>query len=140
MRLSSIDIRKQEFKKILRGFDPVEVEAFLEMVADEHDMVQKSNTELKEKVAGLEQRVRDYENVEADLKKTLTDARYSADASKVSSRKEADIVLKEAEFKAERLTDESRREIARLKGEIHTLQSHKKQLSGTAASAFEFAA
>ncbi|MEK7248881.1 MAG: DivIVA domain-containing protein, partial [Bacteroidota bacterium] len=32
MKLTPLDIRKQEFKKVMRGYDPIEVETFMEMM------------------------------------------------------------------------------------------------------------
>jgi len=34
MKISPLDIRRQRFKKALRGYDSAEVDAFLEMLAD----------------------------------------------------------------------------------------------------------
>ena len=31
MKLTPLDVRKQEFKRIMRGYDPVEVDTFLDM-------------------------------------------------------------------------------------------------------------
>jgi cell division initiation protein len=43
MKVSPISIKKQEFSKSLRGYDPEEVQAFLEKLADEFDDLQKEN-------------------------------------------------------------------------------------------------
>ena len=37
MKITPIDISKQEFKKIMRGYDPVEVDTFLEMLGNEYE-------------------------------------------------------------------------------------------------------
>ncbi|NVM02542.1 MAG: DivIVA domain-containing protein, partial [Candidatus Helarchaeota archaeon] len=37
MKLTPLDIKRQEFKKVMRGYDVIEVDAFLEMVADEYE-------------------------------------------------------------------------------------------------------
>lgn len=125
MRLTALEIRKQEFKKVLRGFDPLEVETFLEMVADEYETLAKAKNELAEKVKSLETRVRDYEQMENTLQKTLMDAQQTVDQSKESSKREADLVIREAEIQAERVLDEARRELSRLKNEIAMVQSQK---------------
>lgn len=125
MRLTALEIRKQEFKKVLRGFDPLEVETFLEMVADEYETLAKAKNELAEKVRSLETRVRDYEQMENTLQKTLMDAQQTVDQSKESSKREADLVIREAEIQAERVLDEARRELSRLKNEIAMVQSQK---------------
>lgn len=125
MRLTALEIRKQDFKKVLRGFDPLEVETFLEMVADEYETLAKAKNELTEKVRSLETRVRDFEQMENTLQKTLMDAQQTMDQSKESSKREADLVIREAEIQAERVLDEARRELSRLKNEIAMVQSQK---------------
>ena len=46
MDLTPLDIRKKDFKKAMRGFDPEEVEHFLEDVSE---FVEKLANELSEK-------------------------------------------------------------------------------------------
>ena len=56
MQLTPLDIRKKEFKKVMRGCDPAEVEAFLELLSEEFELLQleiekhtKENELLQEK-------------------------------------------------------------------------------------------
>ena len=43
MKLTPLDIKKQEFKKVLRGYDPVEVDSFLDMMSNEFaDLLRQS--------------------------------------------------------------------------------------------------
>jgi cell division initiation protein len=46
MKLTPLDIRKQEFRKTLRGFDPIEVQTFLEMVGEEYEQLLEKNKQL----------------------------------------------------------------------------------------------
>ena len=43
MKLSPIEIRKQEFKKSMRGYDTVEIDTFIELVANEYENLIKEN-------------------------------------------------------------------------------------------------
>lgn len=54
MRITPLDIYQREFKKILRGFDPDEVEEFLEQVADDYEQLIKENVDLKERIEYFE--------------------------------------------------------------------------------------
>ena len=57
MRISPLDIRQQQFTvKMFRGFDSSEVDAFLDDVADDYEVVLKENALLKEQLATLEER------------------------------------------------------------------------------------
>ena len=50
MRITPLDVRKQEFRKAVRGLDADEVQAFLATVADEYEFVLTDNKKLREKV------------------------------------------------------------------------------------------
>lgn len=125
MRLTPLDIRKQAFRKIMRGFDPVEVEAFLEMVADEYESVLKGRKELIEKIGKLEKRVAEVDRMEEQLQNALMDAQKTSTASQAHSKKESDLIIREAELKAGKILEDSRRELANMKNELNLLKYQK---------------
>ena len=43
MRITPLDIRRQNFRKTMRGYDADEVEAFLEMIPDEEKLPGEEN-------------------------------------------------------------------------------------------------
>ncbi len=108
MRLTPIDIKKQEFKRGMRGFDPVEVETFLDMVSKEFEDLVKHNKELKDKVLELDTQLKDYKQLEATLRQTLSQAQETAEKSLENSRKEAQLIVQEAELKANQIVDRAR--------------------------------
>ena len=68
MKITPLDIKKQEFKKIMRGFDPIEVETFLEMVAEEFEALIKDKNNLSDEVLKLKTQLQDYQEVEKTFK------------------------------------------------------------------------
>ena len=74
MRLTPLDIRKQEFKKAMRGLETDEVHAFLATVADEYEAVLNDNKALRERVLELDDKVQEYRNMEKTLRDTLLTA------------------------------------------------------------------
>jgi cell division initiation protein len=52
VKLTPLDIRRQEFKKVVRGVDPEEVSVFLDMVAGEYERVLRENKTLSEELEG----------------------------------------------------------------------------------------
>ena len=57
VKLTSLDIRKQEFKRVFRGLDPDEVSAFLETVADAFETLNRERLQALEHEAGLKEKV-----------------------------------------------------------------------------------
>jgi cell division initiation protein len=128
MRLTPMDIRQQQFAvKMIRGFDPQEVDAFLDEMADDWDELVKENNLLKEQLATVEDRLKALEAREKTLQETLITTQKMAEEFRESSKRAADIVLREAQLQAEKLIEEKRQEQAQLAVDITALKQLRRQ-------------
>jgi cell division initiation protein len=107
MKLTPLDIRHKEFKRGMRGYADVEVDEFLDEVADEFERLFKDNIDLGERVEALESQVSGYKRIEETLQKTLVSAQASADELRQNSAKGAQLILQEAELKGRELVNEA---------------------------------
>ena len=107
MKLTPLDIRHKEFKRGMRGYADVEVDEFLDEVADEFERLFKDNIDLGERVEALESQVAGYKRMEETLQKTLISAQASADELTKNTAKEAELILHEAELKGRQLVNEA---------------------------------
>ena len=57
MKLTPLDIRRQEFKRVVRGIDPEEVSVFLDMVAGEFERILRESKALSEERDELKRKV-----------------------------------------------------------------------------------
>ena len=129
MRLSPVDIRQQHFTiKTFRGFDPQEVDAFLDDVADDYEGVLRENATLREQLSNHEERARGLSDTERTLKDTLVTTQRLAEEMKESARRDAHLLLREAGLNAEKLMEEARAEEAKLRVEIQSLKRLRRQL------------
>lgn len=103
MKLTPLDIHHKEFSKSLRGYNEVEVDEFLDQVADELERLFKENIELSERIEAAEEKVRSYQEMERTLNNTLLAAQKSADDIIAKAKHEAEVVLKDAEVKAKEI-------------------------------------
>ena len=94
MKITPIDITKQEFKKIMRGYDPIEVDTFLESVSTEYEDLVKQNGENENKINKLEAELKNFKEVEKTLKQTLLNLQENSDKSRENSKKEAILIKK----------------------------------------------
>lgn len=125
MKLTPLDIKKQEFTKVIRGFDPVEVQSFLDMVAEEFEGLVKSIEELKDGNKKLKKQLDEYQEIEKTLKSTLMEAQQSTDKTRKNIEKEADLLIKESEIKAQQIIENARKEENRIKNEIYLLKNQR---------------
>jgi cell division initiation protein len=130
MRLSAMDIRQQQFAvKLIRGFDPQEVDAFLEEVADDWEELTKENNLLKDQLATLEEHKKATDQQNRTLQETLVVTQKMAEEFRESSKRAAEIVLREAQLQAEKLLEEKRQEQGVLNADIAALKQLKRQLA-----------
>ncbi|MBC7186817.1 MAG: DivIVA domain-containing protein [Calditrichaeota bacterium] len=125
MRLTPLDIRKQEFRRAVRGFDVDEVETFLDMVAEQFETLLRERNTLNEEVLKLRTQLRDYQQVEKTLQETLMNAQQNINESRESSRREAELIVREAELRAEEIIEDARNQLQQLKSELLLLRAEK---------------
>lgn len=128
MRLSPLDIRQQQFTARFRGFDRHEVETFLEDVADDYEALLKENALLKEQLTALEERSRGLADREKTLRDTLLTTQKLADEMKEAARRDAQLIVREAELRGDKILEEGRGEEARIRSDIKNLKRAHRQL------------
>ena len=128
MQLSSGAIRKQSFRKKFQGFDPAEVSAFLEEISGEFDRLEKENIALSQKAVELETQLKDFRSVEKALQQTLIQAQDSTAKNVEHSRKEAQLIIRDAEMKAARIVEKSRNALTVLREQITILGAKKESI------------
>ena len=78
MKITSLDIRKQEFSRAFRGYDMDEVDSFLEIVAGQWQEVVDDLRRSEERVQEQQLKINHYMKVEEALEVALQTARTSA--------------------------------------------------------------
>ena len=125
MRITPLDIRKQPFRKTMWGFDPDEVNSFLEMVASEFEAIIKQDNDVQSQVKNLEQKLEHYVKVEKTLNDTLLTAQKATDEARLNAQKEAELIIKDAQIRAGRYEDETRRRVHELESELVSLKNQR---------------
>lgn len=125
MKISPLDIKKQEFATKFRGYNPDEVHSYLEMVAEEYDEVLRKSRDLEQRVATLEERLDNYKRMENVLQETLITTQKTAEETKANAEKRAQAILAEARLDAQRLTNENNERLAKVRREIADLTTQR---------------
>lgn len=128
MKLTPIDIRKQEFKKVMRGYDPVEVDTFMDMTANEFESLLKEQKEMRDRLIETDTQLKDYRQIEKALQQTLVQAQETTGKSYEAARKEADLILREAEVKAAKILEQANADLVRFTTELSQLQGRREML------------
>ncbi|AWB45350.1 septum formation initiator [Paenibacillus sp. CAA11] len=126
MPLTPLDIHNKEFSRRLRGYDEDEVNEFLDQVIKDYESVIRENKELQNQLLTVQEKLDHFANIEETLSKTIIVAQEAADEVRNNAKKEAQLILKEAEKNADRIVNEALAKSRRVSLEVEEL---KKQAS-----------
>lgn len=122
MRITPLDIQQKQFPMKFRGFDVEEVYAFLEVVREEMEDLLRDNASLKENVQRAENQIKEYKDTETMLRETLLTAQQMVEDYKTNARKEAELIVKEAELRADALIKEAQEKVIKIHEDIVDLK------------------
>jgi cell division initiation protein len=129
LKLTPLEIKKQRFKTRVRGYDTVEVESFLEMIANEYESFLNERNHHIDEITKLKTQLKDYQQVEKTLQETLMNAQETVSQSRENSKREAQIILREAELKAERILDEAKDKLENMRNEYAIMKAQKESFT-----------
>lgn len=128
MALTPLDVRKHTFAQKLRGLDPVEVEQFLGLVAEELsrriedvERLERDNRQLGARLAEIEKR-------ERQLQDAILRGKTVSDEMIATSQREAQLLVKEAEIHADRLVTQAMERAQGIENRISELRTRRKEL------------
>src|SRR5438445_13383639 len=124
--LTPLEIQKQIFARKLKGFDPDEVRAYLHMVAEEIERLVRDVDRLSRENVMLREELEDHNQRERILKDTLLSAQKVSEEVKANARKEAQLIVKDAELLSERLVMQAMARVADLESAIQDLQVERR--------------
>jgi cell division initiation protein len=122
--LTPVDLETTVFRRGFRGYRTKEVQEFMEHLTIDYEHLYKENINLKENIESLQSQLERYRQVEATLKNTLVLAQSTAEEVKNAGQKQADLILREANHRAEQIRGRVREEI---QNELQQLANLKQQ-------------
>ncbi len=128
VNLTPLDIQQQRFRTKFRGFDTQEVDLFLDQMADAFESLLKREETLKEDFHRLQLEIQGYKNREDAFKRALLNSQHVIEQMKENARKSAELIVAEAEVKAERILNKAHNRLAQLHEDIAELKRQRVQI------------
>ena len=125
--LTPLDVRRYDFGKSLRGYDPERVEQFREQVAEELERLTRSSQDLEQKAKGFHEQLRAFRERDKALNDALVSAQQLRGEIRESSEREAALIVREARAQAETEMENARGEIRKL--ELHLAELERARRS-----------
>lgn len=128
MRLTPLDIRKQEFTRGLRGFDSEEVLAFLQMLSSQWEDLLDESRRKDDKIRELETKMAHYQKVEEALQDALQTARETSKNALQNAEDKARLIVDGAENRAEEIKRVAERDRHEIKRETAKLSGRRTEI------------
>jgi cell division initiation protein len=126
MNVSPLDLRQQRFGTALRGFDKVEVTAFMTAVADDYEQALRENDKLRQDVVRMEAMLGEHRDAEKNLTTTLMAAQRLADDLKASAEEEGRRIVRAAEERSAMILEKTQSRLEDVQREIDGLKLKRK--------------
>jgi len=120
--LTPLEIQKQTFSRVLKGYNADEVRGYLALVAEEIERLLRDVDRLARENAMLREELDEHTQRERILKDTLLSAQKVSEDVKANARKEAELIVKDAELLAERVVAQAMTRMSDIERAIQDLK------------------
>ena len=108
MAITSLEIKDKKFSSKFRGFDPEEVDEFLDIVVRDYETLVRSNYEKDQHIKNLEERLSYFDEIKDSLSQSVLIAQDTAERVKQAANDRSHNIIHQAEQDAQRLLDEAK--------------------------------
>ena len=133
--ITPVDIQNKDFAKKMRGYDPDEVDDFLDAVIKDYTALMKENQSLKSKIGMLTKTVENYKSIEESMTRSVEMAKQTAQDLKDNANAEAQMIVNNAKLDAARLAKQiddehikRQQEMLRVKSETDMFKTRVKNM------------
>ena len=124
--LTPLDVRRYDFGRALRGYDPERVEQFRTQVAEEMERLARQSMDLEQKAKGFHEQLRAFRERDKALNDALVSAQQLRAEIRESSEREAALIVREARAEGEREIENARSEIRKLEAQLAELDRSRR--------------
>ena len=124
--LTPLDVRRYEFGKALRGYDPERVNQFRDQVAEELERLSRINQELEARARGFHEQLKAFRDRDKAINDALVTAQQLRGDIREQADKEAQLILREARAESDRILDGARSESRRIEDQLASLERSRR--------------
>lgn len=122
MPLTPLDIHNKQFSRSFRGYNEEEVNEFLDQIIKDLELLIKEKKKVEEENEELREKLSHFSNIEESLSKSILVAQETAEEVKANAKKEAQLIVKEAEKNADRIINDALAKARKISIEIDELK------------------
>ena len=134
MTATPLDLRTQQFKTSIRGFDRRDVSEFVASLATRYDEVLREADRLRDDLGRTQALVEEHREQERNLRATLMTAQKLADEIRLTAEQESQRIIGEAQARAAALVQGTAPSLEALEREVAALRARREQTTADMAS------
>lgn len=125
--LTPLDVRKKkgDFRRAMRGYEPAQVDDFLDLAAERLEELVRENGVLGGRVEEMERAMAEYRDRERAMNEALVSAQQLREEMREQASRESELLLKDARGEAEQIVGEARRQAAVALEALRRLQGQR---------------
>ena len=128
MAMTPRDVQNMRFTQKMRGYDPQEVDSFLVLAAEELQQTLAENERLQRDTREQRERLRVSDDREKQLQEALLRAQRIADEIVSTARREAQLLVKEAELTGDKIVDQALTQSTHIESKISELRTARREI------------
>lgn len=119
--LTPLDVRRYDFGRAFRGYDPARVDQFRDQVAEEMERLARINQDLDAKARSFHEQLRSFRERDKALNDALVSAQQLRAEMREQAEREAQLIVREAQQDADKLIESGKAELKKIEGEMEAL-------------------
>lgn len=123
--ITPVDLETTVFRRGFRGYNRAEVQEFMARITHDYEHLYRENIELKERIEELQNSLNQYQIMEETLRNAMLLAQETAEEVKNAAKNQAELIIRDAEYKGERIKSHIQEEI---QNEVQKLAALKNQV------------
>ncbi len=137
MTLTPLEIQQRRFRTVFRGYDPREVEGFLEEAAAACEALQREVLRLTEELHRAQEELEELRGREGTIKRALLHSQKVLDQMQENARRQAELIVAEARGRAEQLVRQGQKRLSELQESIAELRRRRARFESEIASVID---
>ena len=124
--LTPLDVRRYDFGRAIRGYNPARVDQFRDQVAEEMERLTRINQDLDSKARSFHEQLRAFRERDKALNDALVSAQQLRGEVREQAEREAQLILREAQAEGERIIEGAKADVRRMEEVLDNLDRSRR--------------
>ncbi|HAR6475246.1 TPA: DivIVA domain-containing protein [Staphylococcus pseudintermedius] len=126
MAFTPSEIKNKAFTRIKNGFEPTEVEQYLEQLSHEIERLKEDKKQLEKVLEERDAHIQSFKEVEKSVGEAIVSAQRAADETKAAAQKERDAIIRKAQAEASQIVNDGIEKARRLSFQTEDMKRQSK--------------